>query len=524
MKLPNPKQIPEFFRHINDYTYRFNPKTGNFRYREFRGLKDDVYNFYMWLKVWKDMALLVAKGPLNIVKALFRYQWFATYLSYPAFVDRATLGMRGNQLRMARLQYDRIVKKATQFLYDSFSADLNFHPGSKKAKKIVLFDELIPCEIMAGFPNLIGIPAQTMPIFLTSILDQNIVPPYLDAAENFGIPADVCPLPSAETGCALRDDYPKIGCCIISCNMPCDGSVMTSAFQERYFKLPSHPYGVPIRYTEEEVQPYAIEEMKELIKFIEDVSGETFNWDTFLSAMEVYNQETRYELAKWEVNRTPYPQMTGETFWIYRMFFYHLSGGMDKNFLKTDKKVNEIMMRGYQAKAPCIKEMRHRCVEWSCPANFYPDFSIWAQECWGIYVVAAMETLISDVIIDTSSHENALRDLALTYQRCTMRKHTKGGYRNVLNELWTVCEQYNCDFVLMYDQISCKGMDGLRGLFDEQANERNIRLLWVAQDLLDPRTISKREMRQQVNMYMTTVMGEEPVRPDLVDFDDSKSW
>ena len=46
----------------------------------------------------------------------------------------------------------------------------------------------------------------------------------------------------------------------------------------------------------------------------------------------------------------------------------------------------------------------------------------------------------------------------------------------------------------------------------------------VAQDLLDPRTISKREMRNQVNLYMSTVMGEEPVRPDLVDFDDSKSW
>ena len=135
-----------------------------------------------------------------------------------------------------------------------------------------------------------------------------------------------------------------------------------------------------------------------------------------------------------------------------------------------------------------------------------------------------METLISDVIIDTSSHETALRDLALTYQRCTMRKHTKGGHRNVLGELWSICEQYRCDFVLMYDQISCKGMEGLRGLFEEQAAERNIRLLWVSQDLLDPRTISKREMRSQVNLYMTTVMGEEPVRPDLVDFDDSKSW
>ena len=102
-----------------------------------------------------------------------------------------------------------------------------------------------------------------------------------------------------------------------------------------------------------------------------------------------------------------------------------------------------------------------------------------------------------------------------------MRKHTKGGYANVLDELWVVCKQYNADMVLMYDQISCKGMDGLRGVFEEQAAARGVHMLWVAQDLLDSRTISKRDMRRQVNLYMQTVMGEEPVRPDLVDFDDA---
>ena len=76
----------------------------------------------------------------------------------------------------------------------------------------------------------------------------------------------------------------------------------------------------------------------------------------------------------------------------------------------------------------------------------------------------------------------------------------------------------------MYDPISCKGMDGLRGVFEEQAAARGVHMLWVAQDLLDSRTISKRDMRRQVNLYMQTVMGEEPVRPDLVDFDDALTW
>ena len=238
----------------------------------------------------------------------------------------------------------------------------------------------------------------------------------------------------------------------------------------------------------------------------------------------MYNQQTAYELQKWEVNRTPYPQMTGETFWIYRMFFYHLSGGMDKAFLKTDARVNKLMMRGYAQKRPCSREMRHRCVEWSCPANFYPDFSVWAENCWGINVLASMESLISDIIIDTEDHDQALADLAMTYQRATMRKHTKGGYANVLDELWKVCELYDADMVLMYDQISCKGMDGLRGVFEEQAAARGVHMLWVSQDLMDARTISKRDMRRQVNLYMQTVMGEQPIRPDLLDFDDALTW
>ena len=174
------RSLREFLRHINDYAYRFNPEKGQFRYRELRGVRDTAFDFYMWLKCWKDMVVFVAKCPVSAVRALFRYQWFATYLTYPNFVDRGTLGMRGNQLRMARAQYDRIVKKATDLLRISFVADEHFHPGNKMSKKIVLFDELVPGEIMAGFPNLIYLPAQVLPVFLCSILDQQITPPYLD--------------------------------------------------------------------------------------------------------------------------------------------------------------------------------------------------------------------------------------------------------------------------------------------------------------------------------------------------------
>ena len=61
-------------------------------------------------------------------------------------------------------------------------------------------------------------------------------------------------------------------------------------------------------------------------------------------------------------------------------------------------------------------------------------------------------------------------------------------------------------------------------MFDEQARERNINFIWVQQDLMDPRTISRRDMRNQVNSYMTSVLREEPLDPTLVDFDDCDAF
>ena len=168
--------------------------------------------------------------------------------------------------------------------------------------------------------------------------------------------------------------------------------------------------------------------------------------------------------------------------------------------------------------------MRHKALVWSCPANYYTSFANWLEQCWGIVCVMDMETHISQQIIDTSSPRKALEGLALTFQRTTMRKHTKGGYKNAVDEMWRVAKEYAVDTIIMYDQISCKGMDGLQGIFDDQARERKLNFIWVQQDLMDCRTISRRDMRNQVNAYMTSVLREQPLDPTLVDFDDSEAW
>ena len=249
-----------------------------------------------------------------------------------------------------------------------------------------------------------------------------------------------------------------------------------------------------------------------------------FEWAAFKTAMDKYNEVTQFHFDLWDINRTDYPQVTGNVPWLYRMYSFHLHGGMDDRFLKADDKVRKLMEDGYKKKLPCTLEMRHKALVWSCPANYYTNFSNWLEQCWGIVSVMDMETHVGNVMVDTSTHEGLLLGLAQLYQRTTMRKHTKGGYKNALNEMWSIADAFNCDTIIMYDQISCKGMDGLQGMFDEQARERNINFIWVQQDLMDPRTISRRDMRNQVNSYMTSVLREEPLDPTLVDFDDCDAF
>ena len=111
-------------------------------------------------------------------------------------------------------------------------------------------------------------------------------------------------------------------------------------------------------------------------------------------------------------------------------------------------------------------------------------------------------------------------DLAKSYERMMMRSHTNGGYVNSLDECWKMCKKFNVDLVIMYDHVSCKNVGCLHGLYEDQAREHGIHLIWVPHDLMDPRTVSRKSMRDAFNKYMVNVFREEPLDPTLVDYED----
>ena len=490
--------------------------------REWRGIKDTAYDFYEWARMWVMLLMTFSKDLIPALNSALHYRWMISYFCCHGFMDKNLMGLRGSNLRMSHILIYDVFRYVAENLVFLSKADRKNGNSTELNKMLVTFDEMTMGQIMAGFPDLLGIPHQLLPVFLVSEIDQLTCVPYIDAVESFGLPADCCPVPSSECGALVVDALPDMGSGFISSSMPCDGSTMASSyFSRRFPNTPVFHLCFPVRYEDETVLQSAAEDIKACIKFIEDQTGAKWNWDAYFSAMKRFNIETSYELQKWEINKTPYPQLLGPVYELFRKWNYEMDGGIDPRVIGTCEKVNKILLEAYEKREePWPGKMKYRAIVWSCPAHYYANFSNWAANCWGINVLVEMESLNFTKPLETEDKEEALRDLARLYERMVMRRHTNGGYHNVVTELWRQCEDWNAKLIIMYQNVACKNMATVQGLLDDQGRERGYDLIWIEHDLMDPRTVSRRTMRDKVNEYMRTVMNAEPVDPSLVEFED----
>ena len=249
--------------------------------REWRGLKDTFYDYTRWLHIMGILSKFIVK-PRNI-KAFFRYRWMANYLAAPMMVDRHTQGLRGPQLRIAHTEFDLVMADVAKLLDNLFKADRRIGNDKKLSDKVVLMDENEMTAVMMGFPTLKGLSRETPAVYVSVLLNQYGACHYIDVAQEYGLPGDVCPMPEAEAGVSIDDDFPILGACAVQCNTTCDGSLMGNSVISKRLELedgvPCFQLAAPLRHQEEDVQEYAAQEIRNCIKFIEEQTGENWDWD-----------------------------------------------------------------------------------------------------------------------------------------------------------------------------------------------------------------------------------------------------
>ena len=131
---------------------RFIPGAGIARFREWRGVRDTFYDYTQWLRILGVMAKFMTISPVRIVRGLLEYRWFGSYLAAFNMADKCVEGLRGPALRVAREQIYPIMQNATVQLGQMMKGDRRFGENDF-AKKIVLLEQTMPPEMLAGFPT-----------------------------------------------------------------------------------------------------------------------------------------------------------------------------------------------------------------------------------------------------------------------------------------------------------------------------------------------------------------------------------
>ena len=498
--------------------------------REWRGLADTLYDYKCWLGIMLTLGKFIIK-PRNI-KAMFRYRWMANYLAVPMMVDRHTQGLRGEYLRIAHTEFDLVVDDVAKLLDNLFHADRRIGNDTEFNKKVVLVDENEMTAVMMGFPTLKGLSRETVSTYVPVLQNQRAAIHYIDVAQDFGLAGDVCPMPAAEAGVSIDDDAPILGACAIQCNTTCDGSLLGNGVIAKRLELedgvPCFQLAAPLRHREEDVQEYAAQEIRNAIAFIEEHTGEKWDWKHYFECARRVNVATESRLGWLEMNKTDYPQVFGSNLALYTETNYMAICGKIPEFEAADRKITKLAEQAYAKKMRAAKEYRHRAIVWGVQSHYYMDFLLWLLNCWGIVPLTDMLSMVSTrklVTEDTpENRETAIYDIAWLTENMIMRNRTHGGYKVLLDELWEFCEEFNADMVILWEHMACKALSGFHGQFEEMARERGIHLVWVTHDLFDPRVVSRQGVRDQVNNYMRTVMGEEPIDPTLEVLPDENSW
>ena len=437
-------------------------KTGLYKHREWRGVKDTFYYFNkVWLYNYGMLVYDVMRygGIWTFAKGCWRYRWMGqTYLPVLHWFDRGMEGLRGEALRACPLHYRAMTNATIYQFMQMFRNDLNTNKGNKKVQarhdKTIAHDETVWGGIFYPFSKEVeNVPLQMIPYFVTCHVNNHTVLNYIDAVQSLGLPGDPCPMCQAEAGLFVLDDVPDYYKAVITSNEACDGSVATSIIQDWLIDKPLFAMPQPMQFDDPLVHKHCMKEIEEAWKFIEEQTGVPFDYQQLCKKLESQNELQRFEWEKWDVAaNTNYYPINGVSQALYRI--YQSQYGDLPIWHETDKKVRKIMEKCVEQRINNFPLTRHRVIAWSCAPLYYSNGCTWAYNCWGLNTIMNMDSLMFDMTLRTDGYEHTLEDMATYHEWAPMRRMAVGGMHHIF-ELWENMERFHCDMVMMYDQLLC---------------------------------------------------------------------
>jgi len=325
---------------------------------------------------------------------------------------------------------------------------------------------------------------------------------YVDTAEQHGMPSDICVLDKFMLGALLEDEMPKADF-IVTASAPCDSSRIGYQMFEQLTDCPLYRLDAPTEDSREAHSYYA-GEIRKLIGFLEERTGNRFDGDRLREVCEESNRATEALLDLFELRRArPCPHSGSVSLFSYMATLNCLgSPGLTRyvEFLRDD--AAEAVRQGRGA----VAKEKHRVLWYYVPIVFDFEISNWLEESFNAVVITdLLSSLFRQDPIDTTSVEAMLLSLARRGLEATM-----GRLRVNAGKL-TECflrdyDDFGTDCVVFPAPVGCKHVWGWLSLLREVCREKGIPICVFDLDWMDSRVRPADSIRATIEEFFATVM------------------
>jgi benzoyl-CoA reductase/2-hydroxyglutaryl-CoA dehydratase subunit BcrC/BadD/HgdB len=325
---------------------------------------------------------------------------------------------------------------------------------------------------------------------------------YVDRAEQHGMPSDICVLDKFMLGALLENEMPRADF-IVTASAPCDSSRIGYQMFEHLADCPIYRLDAPLEDSPEAHRYYA-GEIRKLIRFLEEQTGNRFDGDRLREVCEESNRAMDAFLDLFELRRArpcPHPGMVAIN--SYMAMLNRLGSPELTRYLEFLRDDAAAVVRNGQG---ALADEKHRVLWYYVPIVFDFDMPTWLEDTFQAVVITdVLSSFFRQEPIDTTSVDTMLLGLARRGLEGTMGRVrvkadrlTEGFLRDY--------RDFGTDCVLFPAPVGCKHVWGWLSLLREVCREQEIPLCAFDLDWMDSRVRTVDSIRGTIEQFFTTVM------------------
>jgi benzoyl-CoA reductase/2-hydroxyglutaryl-CoA dehydratase subunit BcrC/BadD/HgdB len=367
--------------------------------------------------------------------------------------------------------------------------------------KVVLFENGLVPQLFYAF-GCTPICLETQPlIFARTKINKSYE--FFAAAEESGMPQEVCSTDRFIVGAALKGEYPE-SAYIVTTSSPCDGTRIAYPIISNIFKKSACYLEAPTSSDKDAYRWFAKQIKSELIPFMERITGKKFDIDRFREVIEESNRA--YEIM-------------GEIYDSYRhapcphrgaMRQVPYSGYMTQagnpKLTSMFRFILDDIERVFRDKDFPKFQEKHRVLWAHVDPAFESGLFGWMEKQFGANVV--ITTLVNSEItsIDTKDLDSMLEGFAAQGLELTMSLMRRSS-QSLLDYCMSLYSRFNCDCVILTQHLGCNSICGLGGYLQDYCRKKDIPLLRLELDYNDNRVVPSEALREKITEFFTTVMA-----------------